>query len=373
MDHFERILCTRELQNSINESVYKTLVDIINQYQLPYFEIYKDSIVNTLTGSEFMFKGLHQHIDEIKSMKGITKCWCEEAHGLKKESLDILIPTIREPNSEIIFTFNRREELDPVYEKFCIKVNDDTWFLNTTYRDNPFFPEVLKKEMEKDKVQRPNEYLHIWEGEPRRDGGAMYDTDWFLWTDIIPREEDYAYRFIVADTAYKEKELENSNDPDYHVFAYFGYFNKKLYLIDYIRAQINAVDVENWAEPFIRPKLGYGFRYNWIEAKGHGIYLNQHFPTIGLPVPPDEQLKEMLTRKFTKTERASNSIAMIDRINRNVIINTGMGDTKIRAIKDELVFFPNGRHDDIEDCLCDAIKIAFSGTDYVSEYEQMMR
>lgn len=163
---FERVLCTREYQTSISSSVHKVLKDIINQYELPYYEIFEQTIRNSKTGSEFIFRGM-QDITSIKSMKGVTKCWCEEAMSLTKNSLDVLIPTIREPNSELIFTFNRVQELDAIYERFCLNINfDTTWHLHTTFRDNPFFPDVLKKEMENDKKNRFEDYLHIWEGNP---------------------------------------------------------------------------------------------------------------------------------------------------------------------------------------------------------------
>jgi len=95
MQRKERILCTREYQVSISDSVHRVLKDIIEQYELPYFEITNNSIRNKSTGSEFIFKGLKHNINEIKSMQGITKVWIEEAQSISKQSLDVLIPTIR--------------------------------------------------------------------------------------------------------------------------------------------------------------------------------------------------------------------------------------------------------------------------------------
>lgn len=166
MQSKERILCTRELQASISDSVYKTLKDIVELYDMPYFDITQTSIKNVLTGSEFIFKGLRHNINEIKSTKGITKVWCEESQSLSKASLDILLPTIREEGSELIFTFNRLNDLDPVYEMFCLNKNDDVWYLHTTFEDNPFFPEVLDKERLRCLEERPEDYPHIWLGEP---------------------------------------------------------------------------------------------------------------------------------------------------------------------------------------------------------------
>lgn len=162
----ERILCTREFQNSISDSVHKTLADVIDLYKLSFFKITQNSIINKATNSEFIFKGIRHNTNEIKSMKGITKVWCEESQSLTQESLKILIPTIREVNSELLFTFNRLKEREAVYEMFCRYVSDDVWYLHTTYRDNPFFPEVLEKERLKCLRDNPQDYNHIWEGHP---------------------------------------------------------------------------------------------------------------------------------------------------------------------------------------------------------------
>ena len=137
--------------------------------------------------------------------------------------------------------------------------------------------------------------------------------------------------------------------------------------------QLKAVEVENWIVPWIQPKVYWGFRYSWIEDKGHGIYLNQRFPQIRIPVPPKEQLEDwMKTRRLDKVERAQNSVARIDRINKNVIINTNMGEEKINRIKDQLTFFPNVSHDDIADLITDGIYLALDAPDYVSEYKRLM-
>lgn len=166
MQRKERILCTREYQVSISDSVHRVLKDIIEQYELPYFEITNNSIRNKSTGSEFIFKGLKHNINEIKSMQGITKVWIEEAQSISKQSLDVLIPTIREENSELIFTFNRLFELDPVYQRFCMVNNKNVWYLHTTYKDNPFFPKVLELERLDCYENRNIDYGHIWLGQP---------------------------------------------------------------------------------------------------------------------------------------------------------------------------------------------------------------
>lgn len=167
-----RILCTREFQNSIDESVYHTLVSQIELLGLEdKFRIQKTSI-ESIAGSEFIFKGLRHNIDSIKSMEGIDICWIAEGDKVPQDSLDKLIPTIRTEGSEIWIDFNTDSEDDPVYKMFVATERDDAMVLFQTYKDNPYFPDVLKNDMEYDKQNDYEKYLWIWEGEPRRYSGA---------------------------------------------------------------------------------------------------------------------------------------------------------------------------------------------------------
>jgi phage terminase large subunit len=163
-----RILCTRELQKSIKDSVHKLLSDIINLYEFDDFTITKEGIFNNLTKSEFIFTGIRNNPNEIKSMEGIDFAWCEEAHSLTKDSINILTPTIRKPGSQIIFTYNRMNELDPIHKKFVIDEEPGTCVINVNYDiaiKYGWFPDVLKQEMEADKKD-PILFAHKWLGEP---------------------------------------------------------------------------------------------------------------------------------------------------------------------------------------------------------------
>ena len=116
----EKVLCTREIQRSIKESVHAVLVSKINSLGLDkYFTVTENKISN-VSGSEFIFAGLRMNIDSIKSIEGITKCWVEEAQSVSRKSLDILRPTIRAKNSEIIITFNPERDEDPVWQDFIV-------------------------------------------------------------------------------------------------------------------------------------------------------------------------------------------------------------------------------------------------------------
>ena len=159
-----RILCTRELQKSIAESVHQLLSSCIESMGLSsLFNIQRDRIVG-VNGSEFIFAGVRQNTNEIKSMEAITICWVEEAQAMSQQSLDVLIPTIRAPGSILIFTFNPFKDSDPVYV-MSQNPDEDTLVINANYADNPFFPEELRKEMEHCKKTDYDKYLWVWEGQ----------------------------------------------------------------------------------------------------------------------------------------------------------------------------------------------------------------
>jgi phage terminase large subunit len=161
----ERILCTREYQNSIAQSVHLLLCDRIKVLNLQSVYNITEKAITGKNGTLFYFRGLWNNEDNIKSIQGITKCWVEESQAISRKSLDVLIPTIREENSEILFSLNPTNDDDPVYTDFVIQDRDDTLKILMNYNDNPFFPDVLRNEMERDKRLDYDKYLHIWMGE----------------------------------------------------------------------------------------------------------------------------------------------------------------------------------------------------------------
>ena len=160
-----RVLCTREIQNSIKDSVHKLLKDQISELKLDRYYIVTRDEIRAVNGSEFIFKGLRHNIQEIKSTEGVDICWVEEAQSVSKESWDLLIPTIRKPGSEIWVSFNPHFTEDETYQRFVIHTPPNAIIKKVNYYDNPFFPDVLKEEMEYLKRIDYNYYKHIWEGE----------------------------------------------------------------------------------------------------------------------------------------------------------------------------------------------------------------
>ena len=172
-----RILCAREVQNSINDSVHKLLKDRITALNLDSrFKVTDKAIVSD-SGSEFLFKGIAYDPMQIKSLEGIDICWVEEAQKVSASSWEILIPTIRKENSQIIVSFNPYLATDPTYKKFIVDTPPDTFIKEVNYNDNQHFPETLRKEMEHMKRVDYDLYLHIWEGQCKGSSDAQIFKD----------------------------------------------------------------------------------------------------------------------------------------------------------------------------------------------------
>jgi len=170
-----RVVCAREIQKSIKDSVHALLKDIINSHGLnDFYQVLEDSI-RGINGTEFKFRGLRHNTTDMKSLEGADYAWVEEAENVSNNSWEILIPTIRKEGSEIWVSFNTKNITDPTYQLFVARQDEDMAVKKVSWRDNPFFPNVLIKELEKLKENDYEAYLHVWEGEPdTRRSGAVY-------------------------------------------------------------------------------------------------------------------------------------------------------------------------------------------------------
>lgn len=170
-----RILCCRELQTSISDSVHKLLSDMIAKYGLSDFYEVQRATIRGKNGTEFLFAGLRHNISSIKSFEGCSRVWVEEAQSVTKASWETLIPTIRSDGSEIWVTFNPEFEEDETYQRFVKNPPSNAIVAKVNWNDNPFFPDVLREEMESLKIRDPDAYLTTWEGHCRQTlDGAIY-------------------------------------------------------------------------------------------------------------------------------------------------------------------------------------------------------
>lgn len=174
-----RVLCTREIQKSIADSVHKLLSDQIAAMGLSGFYEVQQNYIRGKNGTEFSFAGLQSHtVDSIKSYEGVDRVWVEEAHAVSGKSWQTLLPTIRKPGSEVWVTFNPQLESDETYQRFVVTPPPDCISVLMNYHDNPWFPKVLDQEREHAKsTLKPELYAHIWEGRcmPAVEGAIYFD------------------------------------------------------------------------------------------------------------------------------------------------------------------------------------------------------
>lgn len=174
-----RVLCTREVQESIKDSVHRLLQDQIQSLGLgSQYEVTQTELRGR-NGSLFIFSGLAtQSVESIKSYEGVDVVWCEEAQSISKRSWDVLLPTIRKPGSEVWITLNPHLETDETYTRFVSSPPGNSWVRRVNWRDNPWFPDVLDAERLETQRRDPDNYGNIWEGEPLRVAeGAIYSRE----------------------------------------------------------------------------------------------------------------------------------------------------------------------------------------------------
>lgn len=172
-----RVLCVRELQKSIEDSVHKLLSDQIEILGLGgFYEIQKAKIIGR-NGTVFSFEGIKNNTTAVKSYEGIDICWAEEAAKISRSSWGVLIPTIRKAGSEIWMSFNPELATDYTYTRWVldpdlkpdpllpqVKIGERSYIVRMTYHDNPWFPEDLRLDLEQDKKRDHDYYLNVWEG-----------------------------------------------------------------------------------------------------------------------------------------------------------------------------------------------------------------
>jgi phage terminase large subunit len=159
-----RVVCGRETQNSIEESVYTILKDLIGEFSLDW-QVLSNEMRHRRTGATIRFKGFReQGAINIKGLEGVDVLWVDEAQAISQTTLDILIPTIRKEKAKVMFSMNRHMRDDAVPNLLIGR--DDCRHIQINYFDNPYCPLNLKIEAENMKAKSERDYRHIWLGEP---------------------------------------------------------------------------------------------------------------------------------------------------------------------------------------------------------------
>jgi phage terminase large subunit len=168
------VVCIREVQNSIKDSVKQLLTDKIAKLGLNHaFEVI-DNEIRCNNGSLIIFRGMQSYnADNIKSLEAYDLAWVEEAQTLSQHSLDLLRPTLRAEGSELWFSWNPRYKTDAVDKFFRKSPPEDSICVQINWRDNPWFPDVLRKEMLHDFMVDEDKAEHIWNGAYGAGQGAI--------------------------------------------------------------------------------------------------------------------------------------------------------------------------------------------------------
>ncbi len=229
-DQNQNSVCIREIQKSLSQSVKKLLEDKIKALDVGSYFIVQESCIKSAHGDGIIiFQGMQNHTAEsIKSLEGYDRAWIEEAQGMSQKSLDLLRPTIRKEDSELWFSWNPRNNTDPVDLLLRgVRPPKSASIIEVNYHDNPFFPSVLQEEMEYDRSRDIDKYNHVWMGEYVKNSESRVFKNWVV--DEFEAPEDAVYRYG-ADWGF-------ANDPTVLIRSHLR--GRRLY-IDYEAYQIGC-------------------------------------------------------------------------------------------------------------------------------------
>jgi phage terminase large subunit len=236
-----RVVCIREVQNSIRDSVRQLLVDKIDKFGLSSEFDPLDNEIRGKNGSLIIFKGMQSYnADNIKSLEGVDIAWVEEAQSLSQHSLDLLRPTIRKEGSEIWFSWNPRFKTDPVDVFFRRQKRDNAICVEVNWRDNPWFPKELLREMEDDFREDQDKAEHVWEGAYGFTKGSILGK----WVNKARREERI-HTGVPFDLF--GAPLEISSDIGFHDTACWWFWQRKVggySIVGYKGA--SGLDADDW-------------------------------------------------------------------------------------------------------------------------------
>ena len=378
----KKILCGREIQDSITESVYALLVELIitrglddqSKYGAAAYKFNKTEIWNDL-GTRFLFSGIRYNITKIKSMQGIDICFIDEADKISKESWDVLIPTIRKEGSEIWFCYNPNSKFDETHVRFATRNDEDCTVVTINHRDNPWFPDVLRREMEDCRKTRFKDYLHIWEGLTKEETGEVtFQMSW-LTTWQNPNVGGNAY--ILVDPANSK-----TKKSDFTVICVLIATKDGNFLCrEIVRDRMEMEKFEKLFEMVGRyRRMGYNVTVGY-ERYGMQMdkqYIEQRQKELNFFFPIKE-LGAKSTGKLSKIDRIKRLVPLFSqkKLIMPPVMNYVQLDGQTVDVMEAFMleyqtfpFIPEAMHDDIMDCLariCDAeLGVTFPDKDKLS-------
>ena len=245
------ILCTRELQKSIKESVHRLLTNQINMLGLKEFFTVTGTSIKGRNGSEFIFLGVRHNTDEIKSTEGVDICWIEEGHNLTEESWDLIDPTIRKEGSEIWITFNTRFKFDFLYQLFVAnKPPEDSWVQQINYDSNPYFTDANRQQMLQMKKKDYDKYRNVWLGHLRELAtGAIFGSQ------VTEVRKSKRLTFIPVEKSQEMMTFFDLGKNDHTAIWFIQYVGLQWRIIDYYENRLEEID------HYVRVIKNLGYNY----------------------------------------------------------------------------------------------------------------
>lgn len=329
-----RILCTREVQKSIKDSVHKLLSDQITRLGLEYFYEILGNEIRGKNGTEFLFSGLSdQTVESIKSFEGVDICWIEEGRTISKRSLKILIPTIRKDGSEIWISFNPELDTDEVYVRFVESTPPDCLLIKINWDDNPWYSRALDSERERQQREDPEGYEHVWNGlcKPAVEGAIYYNEMAAVVKSGRIRNVPYDPMLkvhTVWDIGYNDKNAIICVQRVASEIRIIRYLEDNLKDYPFYVGELNKLNY-NWGKDWL-PHDGYARRiesqgqsgYDILKKLGRTVAVKGMVPNVTI----EEGIKvarQVFPRVYFDKENASGLVDKLKRYKRHIPLTTG--------------------------------------------------
>lgn len=332
-----RVLCTREIQKSLKDSVHTLLKDQIQEMGLSSFYEVLETEIRGINGSSFLFAGLQQHtVESIKSFEGCDRVWVEEAQTVSGKSWDVLIPTIRKPGSEIWITLNPQLETDPTFQRFIAVPPPGAVVKEMNYTENPWFPAVLETERQHaQQTMKPEKYRHIWEGKcmPAVDGAIYFD-------EIAKAEDEGRITLVKPDKLLKVHAIFDLGWNDCMTIVMVQRSASELRVVDYIEDSHKKLsDYSDMlkAKPYTWGKVWLphdGFAKDYKTGKSADEMMRALGWTVARVPNMDieggiKAAREIFERVWFDKDKAARLVECLKRYRRNIGQKTGEGGTPL--------------------------------------------
>jgi phage terminase large subunit len=320
----ERILCTREIQKSISESVHQLLKDLVTALGLEDFYEVQQNYIKGANGTQISFHGLSgQTATSIKSFEGTTICWVEEAQTISKRSWDLLEPTIRAPGSEIWVSFNPDMDTDETYKRLVLSPPPDSIVTKMNWQDNPWRSTVLDAAREKMKRDAPDDYAHIYEGQcrPAVEGAIYYH-------EVSKLKSSGRLGNVPYDPMLKVHVITDLGFNDFMALLLVQRLGSEIRIIRYIEDRMRFIP--SYHQELIDLKLNWGRLYLPHDGKAKhvtGSSAEEQFGALGwsVEIVPDigleqgiRKTREVFPRFYIDKTHASELVNRLGRYRRRV-------------------------------------------------------